>query len=130
MSRGFTEAEAAAKECPFRGANGPDWLFRFCTGSRCMLWERRPTGPSVENHMTMLPFVAVAGAIVPSVAEQTPGERPEVSAFPVPDGDGWEPSEVGPVYRENRGCWTLNFTRKLNPEPRGVCGCARNGEAA
>lgn len=128
MSRGFTVAEAAKKECPFRMSNGPDWIYRHCSGAECMLWEWL-AAPALSQ-MVMLPFVEVNGAVVPTIQEQQPGTCPEITDFPAPEGDGWRPSETGPVFRESKGCWTLTFLRETDSERRGVCGAARNGEAA
>lgn len=124
MSRGFTEAEAATKECPFRH---PSMHSLSCLGETCMLWRWRHQ-PETQK-MVVLPFVKLAGQIVPTVIEQDPAVKPAVEDFPVPEGEGWVPSETGPVFMDNSRVWVLTFFN-ISTERRGVCGAAMSGEAA
>lgn len=112
MSRQFTVAEAAQRECPFKSDVLPGKaLSRTCSGPRCMCWVWT-TNPKLEAEV-VLAFT--------DEHEQSASSVPTTDAFELPAGAMWEPYGE-PEWMALDEVWRQRFFRKSDPERRGRCG--------
>lgn len=110
MSRQFTVAEAAQRQCPFMSSHSREEN-GWCVGPRCMCWVWT-TNPKLEAEV-VLAFT--------DAHEQNAGSVPTTSDFELPAGAAWEPHGA-PEWMVLGEVWRQRFFRKSDPERRGRCG--------